>query len=45
MKYTLDILVDTRMLDCKPVDTLIDPNVKLVLGQGELLRKRDIDNL
>ena len=34
----MDILTDTGMLDCKPVDTPMDPNVKLVLGQGELLR-------
>ena len=26
------------MLDCKPVNTFIDPNVKLVPGQGEPLR-------
>ena len=26
------------MLDCKPVDTLMDPNVKLVPSQGEPLR-------
>ena len=26
------------MLDCKPVDTQMDPNVKLVPGQGEPLR-------
>ena len=25
------------MLDCKPVDASMDPNVKLVLGQGEYL--------
>ena len=31
-KYVLDILEETGMLDCKPVDTLIDPNVKLVSG-------------
>ena len=37
-KYTLDILADTRMLDCKPIDTPMDPNVKLVPGPGELLR-------
>ena len=37
-KYTLDILTDTSMLDCKPVDTPMDPNVKLVPSQGELLR-------
>ena len=38
MKYTFDILIDTSMLDCKPVDTHMDLNVKLVLGQGEPLR-------
>ena len=32
MKYTLDILADTSMLNCKPVDNLMDPNVKLVPG-------------
>ena len=37
-KYTLDILVDTGMLDCKHVDTPMDPNLKLVPSQGELLR-------
>ena len=37
-KYTLDILANTSMLDCKPVDTHMDPNVKLVLGQGEPLQ-------
>ena len=37
-KYTLDILTDTGMLNCKPVDTPMDPNVKLVPTQGELLR-------
>ena len=37
-KYVLDILEETNMLDYKPVDTPIDPNVKLVLGQGEPLR-------
>ncbi|RVW97625.1 Retrovirus-related Pol polyprotein from transposon RE2 [Vitis vinifera] len=36
-KYTLDILEETGMLDCKPVDTPMDPNVKLVPGQGEPL--------
>ena len=34
-KYALDILEETDMLDCKPVDTPMDPNVKLVPGQGE----------
>ena len=37
-KYTLDILVDTGMLNYKPVDTPMHPNVNLVPGQGELLR-------
>ena len=36
-KYALDILEVTSMLDCKPVDTPIDPNVKLIPGQGEPL--------
>ena len=34
----MNILTDTGMLDCKPVDTPMDPNVKLVPSQGELLR-------
>ena len=34
----MDILTDTGMLDYKPVDTPMDPNVKLVPGQGEPLR-------
>ena len=37
-KYTLDILADTSMLDCKLIDTLMDPNVKLIPSQGEPLR-------
>ena len=37
-KYTLDILTDIGMLDCKPVEIPMDPNVKLVPSQGELLR-------
>ncbi|RVW54230.1 Retrovirus-related Pol polyprotein from transposon RE1 [Vitis vinifera] len=36
-KYVLDILEETGMLDCKPVDTPMDPNVKLIPGQGEPL--------
>ena len=31
-KYALDILEEIGMLDYKPVDTPMDPNVKLVLG-------------
>ena len=37
-KYSLEILEEIGMLDCKPVDTAMDPNVKLVQGQGEPLR-------
>ena len=37
-KYVLDVLEETGILDCKPVDTPMDPNVKLVAGQGEPLR-------
>ena len=33
-KYTLDVLVDISMLDRKPLDTSMDPNVKLLPGQG-----------
>ena len=36
-KYAYDILEETGMLDCKPVDTPMDPNVKLIPGQGEPL--------
>ena len=36
--YVLDILEETGMLDRKPVDTPMDPNVKLVPEQGEPLR-------
>ena len=36
-KYTLDILKETRMIGCKPINTHMDPNVKLVPEQGELL--------
>lgn len=34
-KYALDILKETGMLDCRPIDTPMDPNVKLVPDQGE----------
>ena len=37
-KYTLDILANTGMLDCKHGNTPMDLNVKLVQGQGEPLR-------
>ena len=31
-KYVFDILEEIGMLDCKPVDTFMDSNVKLVPG-------------
>ena len=37
-KYVLDILEEIGMLDCKPVDAPMDPNVKLILRHGEPLR-------
>ena len=30
--FALDILTETGMLDCRPSDTPMDPNVKLLLG-------------
>ena len=37
-KYVLDILEETGMQDYKPVDTPMNPNVKLIPGQGQPLR-------
>ena len=37
-KYTVDILADTDMLDCKLVYTPKYPNVKFVPGQGDPLQ-------
>ena len=34
-KYALDILEEIGMVNCKPIDTPMNPNVKLLLGQGE----------
>ena len=36
-KYDFDILEETNMLNCKPTNTPMDPNVKLVPEQGESL--------
>ena len=36
-KYALDILEETGMMGCRPIDTSMDPNVKLLPGQGEPL--------
>lgn len=33
-KYVLDILEETGMSDCKPFESPMDPNVKLLLGKG-----------
>jgi len=33
----LEILEEIEMLDCKPIDSPMDPNVKLLPGQGEPL--------
>ena len=43
-KYVLDILKEIGMLDCKPVDTPMDPNVKLVCTWtgGASMRSREI---
>ncbi|XP_019196175.1 PREDICTED: uncharacterized protein LOC109190179 [Ipomoea nil] len=40
-KYAWDILEETGMLDCRPVDNLMDLNVKLLPGQGEPLLNRE----
>ena len=36
-KYALDILEETGMMGCRPIDTPMDPNVNLLPGQGEPL--------
>ena len=33
-KYVIDLLKETGMLGCMPVDTLVDPSVKLDLHLG-----------
>ena len=43
-KYALDILEETEMMGCRPIDTLMDPNVKLLPRQGDPLSK-GIDDL
>ncbi|RVX10210.1 Retrovirus-related Pol polyprotein from transposon RE2 [Vitis vinifera] len=43
-KYALDILEETGMLDCKPVDTPMDPNVKLVPGQRDQFLQSPCDS-
>ena len=36
-KYALDMLEETRLFGYKPIDTPMDLNIKLLLGQGEPL--------
>ena len=36
-KYAMDIIEETCLLNAKPVDTLMDPNVKLLPNHGEPL--------
>ena len=35
-KYVLDLLTEIGKLGCRPVDTLMDPNVKLTNDEGDL---------
>ena len=45
-KYTLNILTDTGMLDCKAVDTLMDPMSNLYQVRGSFYEiQGDIDDL
>ena len=43
-KYASNILEETEMMGCRPIDTLMDPNVKLLPRQGDPLSK-GIDDL
>ena len=45
-KYALDILEETGMQNCRPVESPMDPNLKLMADQSELiLTPRDIGGL
>jgi Reverse transcriptase (RNA-dependent DNA polymerase) len=44
-KYVLDLLRDTRMLGCRPVNTPIDPNHKLSGGIGDQVEKGQYQRL
>jgi len=35
-KYALDILEETGMQNCRPVDSSMDPNLKLMADQSEV---------
>ncbi len=44
-KRAFDILEEMGMLDCKPIDIPMDPNVKLVLDKGSYWKiPLDINN-
>ena len=34
-KYALDILEETCIINCRPIDSPMDPNQKLMADQGE----------
>jgi len=40
-KYALDILKETCMIDCKPVDCPMDPNKKLMARYGETFSNQE----
>jgi Reverse transcriptase (RNA-dependent DNA polymerase) len=44
-KYVLNLLSDTKMLGCRPVNTPIDPNHKLSGGMGYQVKKEQYQHL
>lgn len=34
-KYALNIINKTSMTNCRSINSLMDPNIKLIAGQGE----------
>ena len=45
-KYVLDILEETGIMGCRPIDTPMDPNVKLLPNRGShLVILKGIDDL
>ena len=46
LKYALDLLRETRMSGCKPVETPMDPNIKLeACGEGILVDRGKLERL
>lgn len=43
-KYALDILKETNMIEYRPMDNPMDPNKKLMTGQGESFSNPKIEN-